>query len=164
MHSWKALNPDWEYEEFDRAMALIFIYRNCDGEVFNAFVDAASPEVQSNIFRAAWCLKEGGVFADALTECTQSLDSLNLGPDLTLMKKWHGGLWDGFISTQADNPLVKKVLDKMVANLESGEETDPWKNSGPGVWISLLQKEKAVKVLEQKEISKFFKIEQPAKK
>lgn len=158
MDSWQSLNPDWEYEVFDRAAALLYLYKNHDSRVLRAFIKAKLPAMQSDIFRVAWCLKEGGVYVDASTECLQPMNYLDVKSGLALMRKWHGGVCNGFIYANPSHPILVKVLEKIVENVENETFDDVWKATGPGVWSQFVKDEPHVDILDQSFLKDFFKI------
>jgi mannosyltransferase OCH1-like enzyme len=88
LKSWRKLNPEYKYELFNRDLALKYLERNYDCNVVSAFSSALLPAMQSDIFRIAWVLKEGGIYIDAATKCISPIDELiTNSSELILVKK-----------------------------------------------------------------------------
>jgi mannosyltransferase OCH1-like enzyme len=159
MESWVQRNPDFKYVMYDRTMALTYLEKNHDDEVVQSFLSARFPAMASDIFRVAWCLKEGGIYVDAATRCLAPLSGWLPGEaSVVLMRKWHGGVWNGFIGAEPSAPLLKEVLGRVVSNVLMRAGNNIWEVTGPGVWISSLQEGTYVKIIPQAELARCFEL------
>lgn len=135
MESWKQLNPNYKYECFDRSSALKFLSENYPKSVVDAFSSARLPAMASDIFRVAWCLKKGGVYIDSASRCLSPLSEWIVeNAHMVLMRKWHGGVWNGFIAAEKNSKVLKKILDRIVSNINNRTSNNVWLVTGPGVW------------------------------
>lgn len=131
-HSWPSINPDINCElfDFDKAQEFIFTEYGCD--ISNLFESAALPAMQSDIFRLAYILAKGGIYIDMATHCKSSLTPLLQFPEkLILMRKWHGGIWNGLLIAQQQNPIVNIIWEKVLDNLKNRKFDDVWQATGP---------------------------------
>ena len=150
--SWRTANPAFEHRLFDRDAARAYIAEHHGERCAGLFASASLPAMQSDIFRIAFCLHEGGVYADAASRCERGIDSL-LGEDerLVLMRKWHGGVCNGFIAAPAGHPSLELIWQRIVANMSARSIPDVWRATGPGLYNSpdVIGDESLVRVEEQ---------------
>ena len=149
---------------FYRKSKNISIHRNgvkYGKKIQDLFLSAALPAMQSDIFRVAYCLAKGGFYIDAGTRCKAALDPhLPANGELLLMRKWHGGVWNGMIGAEADQADLKLIWDKIIHNLQARETQDVWQVTGPKSFNQVVNHSKdgsKIRVVEQKDIA-FFDI------
>lgn len=155
--SWKEKNPTFQYELFSYDTALNFLLDNYDEDVVRLFKKANVPAMQSDIFRVAYILSQGGVYVDAATECQCSLEELvEDNRHLTVMRKWHGGIANGFILAPPNHPTLNVIWKKILKNLEEEKINDIWKATGPHLFNETCEKNSSVKIIEQEKAKRFF--------
>jgi hypothetical protein len=94
MASWAAHHPEWEIERFSNASALAFVEAHMPAQVVRAFRAASNPAMRADLFRLAWLLARGGVYADADDRCHMALDPLlRPGTELLLYLEGLGVDW-----------------------------------------------------------------------
>ena len=161
METWKQQNPDFRHLVFDYEQAASFIGVKYGKKIQDLFLSAALPAMQSDIFRVAYCLAKGGFYIDAGTRCKAALDPhLPANGELLLMRKWHGGVWNGMIGAEADQADLKLIWDKIIHNLQARETQDVWQVTGPKSFNQVVNHSKdgsKIRVVEQKDIA-FFDI------
>jgi hypothetical protein len=159
--TWKAQNPSMEHKLFSYDTALQFIAEHYGAEIQNLFESAALPAMQSDIFRVAYCLKMGGFYIDCGTRCNAPIDPLLSDDLLFLVRKWHGGIWNGAIGCNAGHPALEWIWDRIIQNLKTRSSNDVWKLTGPLSFNQMVESkefEGTVNVVEQPETKPYFDI------
>ncbi|WP_158967010.1 glycosyltransferase [Paraglaciecola sp. L3A3] len=164
--TWLHHNPDASIKLFDHEKASIFIKQEYGQDVLDLYLTAALPAMQSDIFRIAYCLAKGGMYIDMATDCLGAADNLfSYSNQLVVMRKWHGGIWNGLIVCEAGNPVLRKIWDNVLDNLSNKKFDDVWKATGPFSFNKIIDaeyendlvgKNRDVLIVPQQEISKFF--------
>ena len=84
MTSWQDLNPAYTWTCFDDEKAKVFLEEEFGGEVLTGYERAPIPAQKADIFRLAYLVALGGVYADADDRCLAPIDSF-LRRDATLV-------------------------------------------------------------------------------
>lgn len=159
--TWKDQNPSMEHKLFSYDSALQFIAEHYGLEIRNLFESAALPAMQSDIFRVAYCLKMGGFYIDCGTRCNASIEPLLSDDLLFLVRKWHGGIWNGAIGCNAGDPALKWIWDRIIQNLKARNSNDVWKLTGPLSFNQMVESkafDNSINVVEQPSTKPFFDI------
>lgn len=159
--TWKVQNPSMEHKLFSYDSALQFIAEHYGSEIKNLFESAALPAMQSDIFRVAYCLKMGGFYIDCGTRCNAPIQPLLSDDLLFLVRKWHGGIWNGAIGCNAGHPALEWIWDRIIQNLKARNSNDVWKLTGPLSFNQMVESkefEDIVNVVEQPATKPFFDI------
>ncbi|AMN13162.1 hypothetical protein ACZ81_17190 [Alteromonas macleodii] len=159
--TWKEQNPSMEHKLFSYDSALQFIAEHYGSEIKNLFESAALPAMQSDIFRVAYCLKMGGFYIDCGTRCNAPIQPLLSDDLLFLVRKWHGGIWNGAIGCNAGHPALEWIWDRIIQNLKARNSNDVWKLTGPlsfNQMVESKQFEDIVNVVEQPATKQYFDI------
>lgn len=132
MQSWKRLNPNFHYQLFNDQSAQEFIQRYHSPDVLRAFRMANHPAMRSDLFRIAYLLEFGGVYADADDLCNKPLDEfLGKNFDLILIQEPLGSIGNNFIAVKQRHPFIEFALKNIVSNILS-KAGGIWFSSGPG--------------------------------
>ncbi len=135
MHTWKEMNPEYSYTLYNRIKAIEFLNIHYGSDITELFMSANLPAMQSDFFRVAYILKKGGIYVDAATICVKNINGLlQTGSGLILMKKWNNHIWNGFIASEADNPIVDKIFDSILLNMRKKKINNIWLATGPGLF------------------------------
>lgn len=157
--TWKQHNPHAELLLFNAQTAAEFIQQEYGAHEAGLFNGAALPAMQSDIFRVAYCLARGGFYIDAGTECSAAVtDLLPDNDELVLMRKWHGGIWNGMISCKAGSPALNAIWQRILDNLEQRPSNDVWKLTGPASFNQIVdggEYDDVIRVIEQKQVKAF---------
>lgn len=161
MLSWKRQHSGYEYVLFNKTSARSFIKKNCGKEGLSIFDAANIPAMRSDIFRLAYILHHGGVYIDAATKSVACIDCfIKKNDQLYLMRKWHGGIWNGFIAAAAFHPVLKEVWNQVVSNVKVKRSNDVWAVTGPGVFNEIVgnaeKYNSLITVANQRDVKKFF--------
>lgn len=159
--TWKANNPSMEYKLFSYKEALDFIGEYYGSKIQSLYKSAALPAMQSDIFRVAYCLKMGGFYIDCGVKCNSSIEPLLSSDSLLLVRKWHGGIWNGAIGCNAGHPALAWIWDRIIQNLKERNSNDVWKLTGPLSFNQMVESQEfatSVNVFEQRNTKPFFDI------
>lgn len=159
--TWKEQNPSMEHKLFSYDTALQFIAEHYGPEIQNLFESAALPAMQSDIFRVAYCLKMGGFYIDCGTKCNAPIAPLLSADSLFLVRKWHGGIWNGAIGCNAGHPALEWIWERIIQNLKARNSNDVWKLTGPLSFNQMVDSkefEDIVNVVEQPATKPYFDI------
>ncbi|GAB3098979.1 hypothetical protein G8770_02760 [Aestuariicella hydrocarbonica] len=159
LKSWQDMNPFYGYKCFCFRDAKKFIKEYYSQEVLDAFLKCRLPAMRSDFFRVAYLLEYGGVYIDAGTACWSNIDSLLGDSDkLVVVKKWHGGICNGFVASPPGNPVLSLIFDRIVNNIQSQVSNDIWRVTGPGVFneVKELCEDRLLKILTQSECQNYF--------
>lgn len=160
MKSWVQVNPDIEYIRFSKKEAASFLRAEYGEEVARLFETCAVPAMRSDFFRVGYILKNGGMYIDAATRAERQLPSEFFSDGvLRLMRKWHGGVWNGFIVANKNDPFLGGVFQRIIENIRSRRKNDVWAVTGPGVINELLKdNSELVEIIDQKDLKVFFSL------
>lgn len=157
--SWSKFNPEFKHIVFTEEQAASFIKVKFGPEAQELFLSAALPAMQSDIFRVAFCLGNGGFYIDVGTQCLGSILSILPSDNkLALMRKWHGGIWNGMIACKPNHPALEAIWNKILHNLRSQSSGDVWEVTGP-LSFNQINNDKIyapnIAVIDQKDIKSF---------
>ncbi len=158
LRSTKAVNEGFSYSLFNDESALDFLEQEFDSTVKAAYLRARLPAMRSDLFRVAYVFQFGGIYLDAATHCFVSLKPFVGKGKLTLMRKWHGGIWNGFISSPKGNAFLERILDNIILNINNESSQNVWQVSGPGVFSFLNDDphQEKISIVDQEDIKEFF--------
>jgi hypothetical protein len=161
VETWKVHNPTMKYKRFSYEDAESFISQHYGNEIHGLFRSAALPAMQSDIFRVAYCLKMGGFYIDCGTKCNASIAPLLSEEHLFLVRKWHGGIWNGAIGCRAGHPALESIWLRIVQNLKARNSNDVWRLTGPLSFNQMVDSNEFVgslHIVEQPSTKPFFDI------
>ncbi len=120
--SWKVLNKDYKYIFFDDNQCREFIKENFNSDVIKAFDCLIPGAFKADLFRYCFLYVEGGVYSDIDNICMTPLDNfINDDDELVLVKDRsignQGLIYNSFIATNKNNPILKKAIDLVVYNV-----------------------------------------------
>ena len=120
--SWKVLNKDYKYIFFDDNQCREFIKENFNSDVVKAFDCLIPGAFKADLFRYCFLYVEGGVYTDIDNICMTPLDNfINDDDELVLVKDRsignQGLIYNSFIATNKNNPILKKAIDLVVYNV-----------------------------------------------
>ena len=138
MLSWPETNPGCRHHVADRAAAQAFLERHATPLVRRAYSAALSPVLQSDLFRLAWLVERGGIYADADDRCRFSLEPLFAGGvSLVLMQEDIGSIGNNLIAATPRHPFLAEVLELSARRVLQHQGSNPWFLSGPGVFTQV---------------------------
>jgi mannosyltransferase OCH1-like enzyme len=160
--TWTANNPEIEIKIFDFDRAMQFITSEYGSELAGLFTLAAIPAMQSDIFRLAYILAKGGIYIDMATRCRTSIKPLlQHSEKVVLMRKWHGGIWNGMIIAKKHNPIVRIIWEMVLNNIKHRKYDDVWKATGPFSFNQTIEKaedDSNYVIYPQNEITQYFEL------
>lgn len=155
MDTWRDLNKSYEYERFDFLSAKKFISKYYGHEICDFFSNLQFPSMQSDVFRVAYLNIFGGIYVDAASKCKASIHDMIDKEKVTIVRKWHGRVCNGFISSPENSEYIKKIWAKIVDNIRFCKGEDVWSVTGPKLFIDNYFSEMCY-AIEQKNAESFF--------
>ncbi len=160
--TWRRHRGTFEHQLYNKNDALLWLRSNWGEDVVRAFENAALPAMASDIFRVAYIARCGGLYVDAATLCTRRVDDwLNSIPgSLILVRKWHGGVWNGFIySSGVNNKFLVELLRLIVHNVSHRISDNVWEVTGPGAWKKARVNETfGISIISQIDLKQYFQL------
>lgn len=122
IESWKILNKDYKYMFFDDTECRQFIKENFNSDVTKAFDCLIPGAFKADLFRYCFLYIHGGVYSDVDNICMTPIDNfINEDDKLVLVKDRsignQGLIYNSFIATEENNPILKKAIDLVVYNV-----------------------------------------------
>ncbi|QLH71665.1 glycosyltransferase [Rhodopseudomonas palustris] len=140
--SWQTMNPTITTAHFTRDSARQFIEQNFASDVVRAFDRSHHPAMESDIFRLAFLIVNGGIYVDADEECIspiwgayQSWKSHELVVVASPSSPYY--LMNGFLASKPRSALLQDALDEAVRTINGHQSStsppDIWSTTGPGL-------------------------------
>ena len=120
-HTWRALNPEYEYCWFDDAAVRAYV--RAHGGAFDgfreAFAAAPSGAMRCDMWRALVTFREGGVYADADTVLRRALREVLRPADDAVSGVGHEahGLEQFILAYSARHPVMRALIDGMLVEI-----------------------------------------------
>ena len=133
MHTWDAV-PGFDHRIYDTAMAESYIAAHIGSRAHTAFLKCAVPAMQADFFRYCALYQEGGVYIDADTERTGDLAGFIADEKRgELMKRQNRVANDFLFFRTPGDPLLNKVIERAILNIEDRISNNVWLVTGPGI-------------------------------
>ena len=134
MQSWPQSNPGLRHERFDDQRARDFLQHQADAKVLQAYESCLSPVLRADLFRLAYLLACGGVYADADDKARHGIQRL-LGnaTELVLMQEEKGTIGNNFIAAVPGHPVIRRALELACEQVLARSGSNPWFLTGPAV-------------------------------
>lgn len=141
--SWQQFR-DFEYSFSNDADCDEFIKNEFDSNVYNAYQSLPIPILKSDFWRYCVIYHHGGIYADTDTDCLITPYDLILPKkDLILVPENEVHMCQWIFSAKPKHPALKRVIDRMVAKIEEGVDTNEphfvHKYTGPGMFTNGLK-------------------------
>jgi mannosyltransferase OCH1-like enzyme/Tfp pilus assembly protein PilF len=132
--SWQELNAGYTWKCVNDEMAQAFLNDEFGREVLQAYQLARMSAQKADIFRLAYLVARGGIYADADDRCLAPIDSF-LRPDVTLAlhQENYGSIGNNFIAVTPDHPVLARALELGAAAMHRGDHDLVWLSTGPGL-------------------------------
>ncbi|MDE1895820.1 MAG: tetratricopeptide repeat protein [Rhodospirillales bacterium] len=134
MQSWRAHNPGFNWRCFNEAEAGDYLDAKFPAPVLQAYQRTQEVPQKADIFRLAWLVQEGGIYADADDRCLRPLEALlPPGAGLVLAQEEFGCAANHFIAAAPGHPVLQAALRAVVNAVNRGDSEISWLLSGPGL-------------------------------
>jgi hypothetical protein len=143
VQSWIEKNPDWEYHFFDDDDLREFIKEHFPKKVLMAYDSLNPGAYKADLWRLCVLYIHGGVYADIKSILLMSLNEI-IPKDASFIvckdksfryQEFDGYIYNAFICTKPKHPFIKKIIDKLIANVEveyyGNDQLSP---TGPGAF------------------------------
>ena len=133
--SWDRFGPA-DIRCFDDRSGERFIAEHYGPREVAAFRACALPAMRSDVFRVLAVLALGGFYCDMGVRLVASPSPFLPVPEgtLTLYRRWHGGINNGLFSAPAGHPVLRRIAERIVGNVERREGRNVMFITGPAVW------------------------------
>lgn len=114
-------NPEYAYVYFDDERARAFLLEEYGDRYLKAYDDLIPGAYKADYFRYAYLCKRGGVYLDTGMVCIKPLREVIRPNDQFISPEDDGcgGIYNAFICSVPDHPIIKKCLDICLHNIES---------------------------------------------
>lgn len=138
----KNLNPDFDYELYDKDDRETFLKEHFDDKVFEAYSRIVPGAMKTDLWRYCLLYKYGGIFSDIdldyISPLPEVINGFSFACSIDLDNDFnspHQAL-NGFLCSSPGHPILKHCIDLVVSNVIDGD-WDPLEHhcldlSGPG--------------------------------
>jgi tetratricopeptide (TPR) repeat protein len=132
--SWRRHNPDHRYYLFNADTARNYLRRYFPPAVALAYRRCPDPTTQADLFRLAFLLRDGGVWADMDDRCLTPLASfVPAGVQACFRQEAPGSIGNNFIAAMPGHPILRRALVTAVNAINRGDRDKVWMLTGPGL-------------------------------
>lgn len=126
------------YRRYDADTARVLIARHYPARIQAAYARCGVPAMQADFFRYCLLHAEGGFYVDADTEPLGDLSELARTASRAMLMDRRGRIAnDVMFFRLPGDPLLARVIDRAVANIERGTSNNVWEVTGPGIMTGL---------------------------
>ena len=137
--TWVDRNPDCAYRLFSGHDAHVFLSTQYPAVVADAYRLARDPTRKADIFRRAYLLRCGGLYADADDRCVTPISGLlKPGTSLFLYQEDIGSIGNNVMAAVPGHPALSRALNLAVAGVTGGDSDIAWLATGPGLLTRVL--------------------------
>lgn len=137
LQSWHSHGPE-EIAIYDRDSARAFIAEHYGSRELACFDACAITAMQSDLFRVLEVCKRGGFYLDLGIELLARPQMfLEAAPGLRLYRRWHGRIVNNMFAAPPGDPLLVRIRDGILSNIEQRISNDVWQVTGPMVWNNI---------------------------
>lgn len=128
---WADLHPGFDQRVFGADEATAWLARHAP-DLVAPFARLSQPASRADLFRLAWMVTEGGVFADLDELPRHAITPWLAGARAVLViEEGHATVANNFLAAVPRLALLERTLARVRANLRSGAPSYPWWDSGP---------------------------------
>ncbi|KAF0569364.1 hypothetical protein FQV37_2845 [Psychrobacter nivimaris] len=154
--SWVEVYPDYNYKLYNRESAIDFLTENYNREVVNAFEVLKVPAMQSDLFRIAYLLANGGMYMDISQKAHKPLNEIIFKINkLIVFSRDSGSIINGMILTPKDNSLLRVIFENILGNISRRDDYRAYHVTGPANFNKVLSNENCV-VLKKQDVLKYI--------
>ena len=137
MTTW-AVDPAYRYHAYSRDQAIASLAAHFPERVLRAFRKCRYPAMQADLYRYCTLLAEGGIYVDADTGNGGGMDGLigGCGRGCLMFRKSNVAN-DFMYFANSGDPLLQRVVDLAVTNVENEVSNNVWQVTGPGIMTAL---------------------------
>ena len=132
MQSWVKHHPHAFYECFNDETAQAFLRRHAPLRVRQAFREARHPAMRADLFRIAYLVVQGGIYADSDDVARCPTDHLlEGGEQLVLLQEDLGTIGNNWIAAVPQHPWLIALRDHLVEQVLARQGGNVWFTTGP---------------------------------
>jgi tetratricopeptide (TPR) repeat protein len=134
MATWRETNPGYAYHLFNHTSAQDFLAEHFPPEVLNAYRRGEYATQKSDIFRLAFLVAKGGIYADADDRCTAPVAAIiPASARLVAYQDDHMTLCNNFVAAEPGHPVLAAALQGAVTAMLRGDRDTVWFSTGPAL-------------------------------
>ena len=134
MSSWQNQHPTYHWTCFDDEQALAFLRDQYGRDILDAYFYAPLPAQKADIFRLAFLVARGGIYADADDRCLASVDSfIRQDASLVVHQENYGSIGNNFVAATPEHPVLVRALELAAAAMCWRDHDLVWLSTGPGL-------------------------------
>lgn len=135
----RLISPTYSYRFMVTADRDKYIKEHFSGRIYEQYCRLQIGAAQADLWRLLVLYREGGIYLDIDAHAVWPLESVvDDKIDSLFVEAKRGLLSNYFIASSPGNPLLDKLINQVVDNIESGELKDVFDITGPGVFNSVL--------------------------
>ena len=132
--SWRHHNDDYRYYLFNADTGRNYLRQYFPHPVSLAYRRCGDPATQADLFRLAFLLREGGVWADMDDRCLKPLSSfVPAHAHACFWQEPQGSTGNNFIAAVPGHPILRRALVAAVNAINRGDRDKVWTLTGPGL-------------------------------
>ncbi|MBW4022087.1 MAG: hypothetical protein HIU92_02960 [Proteobacteria bacterium] len=131
--SWRACNADHRHYLFNAGTARNYLRRYFPPAVVSAFLRCPDATTQSDLFRLAFLLRDGGIWADMDDRCLATFRDLIPGEADACFWVEAGSICNNFMAAAPGHPVLRLALILAVEAINRGDRDKVWLLTGPGL-------------------------------
>jgi mannosyltransferase OCH1-like enzyme len=125
INRWRLMNMNYEYKYWtdEECYEMVCSFGEDVAEAYNMLYMGAAKSI---LFRLCVLYKYGGVWIDVSTDCKNSIDKILSNHDFIMVadKDQNYGIYQKFICTEMNNPIIKHILHFTVNRVLNHEKFD----------------------------------------
>jgi tetratricopeptide (TPR) repeat protein len=134
MATWRETNSGYTYHLFNDMTAQAFLAETFPPEVLHVYRRGEYATQKSDIFRLAFLVAQGGIYADADDRCTGPITTIiPEGSRLVVYQDDHMTLCNNFIAAEPGHPILLAALQGAVTAMLRGDRDTVWFSTGPAL-------------------------------
>jgi mannosyltransferase OCH1-like enzyme/tetratricopeptide (TPR) repeat protein len=144
--SWQTFNPDHRHMLFDETRARAYLAAHFHRAVLTAYLRCGDATTKADLFRLAFLLREGGVWADMDDRCLAPLSAI-IPPqaEAFFWQESAGTLCNNLMAATPGHPIFLRALGSAVQAINRGDRDKVWMLTGPGLITRVFAYEMAEK-------------------
>ncbi len=132
---WARLHPGFKQHIFDETTAADWLIESFGHDLADLFVALDHPALRADLFRAAWILREGGIFTDLDEYPRVPVTTWLEGAKAVLcIERGFGSIANNFIAATPAHELCAQALENICEALDHTDVPYAWWHTGPAQW------------------------------
>jgi tetratricopeptide (TPR) repeat protein len=132
--TWRRHNSGYRHYLFNVDTAWAYLKRYFPPAVLAAFRRCLDPTTQADVFRLAFLLRDGGIWADMDDRCVAPMAGLIPADAEAFFRQENvGSLGNNLMAAAPGHPIIRRALVAAVQAINRGDRDKVWMLTGPGL-------------------------------